>query len=177
MFQGTPHHGSDLASLRSLLEVGGFLGDLSLGYDEALERAIVDGGGQMTFDVQPDSLFLRHLNQDDQATHRERYAIQRGAPTTGRALLLAAGLAAARRLADEVLDRQFPKNQTVLARIARAELDRLRLPAEVASGDLAVTTTSATLDGVKAAATFPLKHTELPHHPDTMKAVLQWLAD
>lgn len=177
IFQGTPHHGSDLASLRSLLEAGQFLGDVNLGYDQALEQAIIDGHGQITFDLQPDSLFLRYLNRAEPQEFRQRYSIQRGrAFTTGRVLLLTAGLAAARRSTREVLERQFPMDQTVLAKFIRAGVDRLDLPAEISNGDSCVTLKSAALDGVTTIDTFPLKHTELPRHADAMRAVAEAIA-
>jgi Zn-dependent protease with chaperone function len=181
VFQGTPHYGSDLAKLRPLMEARQFLGDLKLGYDPALERAIRDGRGQVTFDLQPGSLFLRYLNGPQSKTtdsiqvDRDRYAIYRGrALKSTQAFLLKSTLAVARSAMKRSLAKQLSK-ETALAKSMRAGIDKLKFPAEVTRGDLAVTPESAALEGVKTIHTYPLKHRELPKNAEIMEHLLPWL--
>ncbi|MBI3866352.1 MAG: M48 family metalloprotease, partial [Planctomycetia bacterium] len=61
IFQATPHAGSELARLRTLLEAGQFLKGLKLGFPESLEQAILDGRGQIAYDLHPGSLFLEYM--------------------------------------------------------------------------------------------------------------------
>ncbi len=174
-FQGTPHTGSDLAKLRPLIEAKQFLGDLGLGYDPALERAIRDGRGQVTFDLQPGSLFLRYLNRPGSKIDRERYVVYRGrAVKPAQALLLSSALSIARGAMKRSLAKQRPK-KSMLAKLTRSAVDNLKLPAEVLRGDLAVTLESAALEGVKTVHTYPLKHRELPRHVDVIQHLVPQL--
>ena len=43
ILQGTPNHGSDWATLRPVVEMKQFVGDLQEGYSQAIENAILDG--------------------------------------------------------------------------------------------------------------------------------------
>lgn len=162
-FQGTPHGGSDLASVRSLLEVLQFVGDLKFGYDEALQKAIMDGDGQIGFDLLPESLFLTSLNRQRNNLHRERYSIDRGQAHSGvRVLLLKTGLEASRALLERAIGRE--PESSVATRFGRVALTKLVLPDEIANGDLCVTLASASLEGVTAVQTHSLRHNELPRN-------------
>jgi Zn-dependent protease with chaperone function len=173
-FQGTPHGGSDLATLRSLLEVLQFAGDLKLGYDGALHKAIMDGHGQISYDLLPGSLFLTCLNRQQENLHRERYSIDRGqAYSKARVLLLQAALEAARTSLERTISRD--PESSVAATFAKAGLGRLVLPAEIASGDLCVTLENAGLEGVTAIETHALKHTELPRNPKMIEELAKKL--
>jgi Zn-dependent protease with chaperone function len=171
-FLGTPHYGSDLAALRSLLEATQFIGDLKLGYDAALQQAILDGHGQMSHDLQPDSLFLRFLNAPRDNLHRDRYVIYRGqASSRTRVLLMKGAVEAGRRS----LERLLKNEDSVRSKFARAGLEKLVVPAEIANGDMAVTLESAKLEGVEAVHTYSLHHTELPRHPDVIEHLARLL--
>ncbi|MCH8047119.1 MAG: hypothetical protein IID44_25735 [Planctomycetes bacterium] len=160
VFLGTPHAGSDLAKLRDLLEPKQFFGDLPLGYPQALERTIVDGRGQMAFDLQPESLFLRHLNAAGKVKRPDDYHIFRGrAISTGKVILLRSSLALVRRGLNKSLKKIEDKPQRHAA--AKVLIERLRLPAEITRGDLAVTLDSAALEGVKNVETHKLNHAQL----------------
>jgi Zn-dependent protease with chaperone function len=173
-FLGTPHYGSDLAALRSLLEATQFIGDLKLGYDAALQQAILDGHGQMSHDLQPDSLFLRHLNAPRDGVHRDRYVIFRGqASSRTRVLLIKGAVEAGRRS----LERLLRNEDSIRSKFARAGLERLVVPAEIANGDMAVTLESAALEGVEAVHTFPLHHTELPRNAEVIEGVAKLLVE
>jgi pimeloyl-ACP methyl ester carboxylesterase len=174
IFLGTPHGGSNLARLRRLLEAVQFVGDLNLGYDQALQAAILDGRGQMTFDLEPDSLFLGHLNRPRDNLHRDRYVIHRGrAFTRTRALLLQAAVDSART----ALARSLGKREdSTLRKFGLAATDVLVMPPEIADGDLCVRSDSALLEGVEQVTTHSLKHTALPRDADVISRVLQQLS-
>jgi len=171
-FQGTPHRGSDLAALRSLLEAAQFMGDLKLGYDGALKQAILDGHGQISIDLEPDSLFLTYLNSPRDNPGRDRYVIYRGQALT-RTVLLKAAVDAARAS----LDRTIKNDDSTVTKFARAALEKVLVPAEITSGDLAVTLESATLDGVETVHTHPLRHTELPRDPAVIDHLVKLLVN
>jgi Zn-dependent protease with chaperone function len=171
-FLGTPHYGSDLAALRSLLEATQFVGDLKLGYDAALQQAILDGHGQMSHDLQPDSLFLRQLNAPRDNVSRDRYTIYRGqASSRTRVLLMKAGIEAGRKS----LERLLKNEDSTRSKFARAGLEKLVIPAEIANGDMAVTLESAKLEGVDDVYTHPLHHTELPRNAEIIEHVVKQL--
>lgn len=171
-FQGTPHRGSDLASLRALLEMTQFIGDINLGYDAALQKAILDGHGQISIDLTPESLFLTHLNAPRGNLSRDRYEIYRGqAASRARVVLLRGAVEAARA----ALERAIRNEGSTAARFGRAGIEKLVLPAEIVNGDMAVTLESATLDGVAAVYTHSLRHTELPHDSAVIEHLVKLL--
>jgi hypothetical protein len=171
-FLGTPHYGSDLAALRSLLEATQFIGDLKLGYDAALQQAILDGHGQMSHDLQPDSLFLRQLNAPRDNASRDRYTIYRGqASSRTRVLLMKTGVEAGRKS----LERLLKNEDSTRSKFARAGLEKLVIPAEIANGDMAVTLESAKLELVDDVYTHPLHHTELPRNAEIIEHVVKQL--
>lgn len=169
VFLGTPQHGSDLVELRPLLRTLRFAGSLRFGYSDAIEAAVVEGTGQMVFDLQPDSLFLRYLNRADRGRGRlERYFVFRGkALSDRRAALLEKVVAAAR----ELLRRQAAESieSDLLRRYVLAWLGRLRLPDEVTDGDLVVSLERAALDGAARVETYPADHMELLRERDVVR--------
>lgn len=172
-FLGTPHLGSDLARLRRLLEVVQFAGDLSLGFDSAMQKAILDGRGQITFDLQPDSLFLNYLNRERPNRLRDQYAIHRGkALSRTRALVLQTSVDAGRAALARRLDKD---PDSLLAKFKAPALEALVLPQEIIDGDLCVRSESALLDGVKSVETYPLMHTSLPRDARVISLVLKQL--
>lgn len=166
-FQGTPHLGSNLAALRSLLEVGQFIGDLNFGYDAALASAIRDGHGQISHDLLPDSLFLRYLNRPSRPRHLERYAIYRAkAFSRARSYIVRAAWSSTTKSLARQLDQDGKVDIT--AEFARAALDALVLPDEIIEGDLCVTPLSALFEGVEQIYDYRLNHTALPRDPDVV---------
>lgn len=158
VFIGTPHAGSDIAGLQSLLEAMQFLGDLELGYPQALEQAIIDGRGQMGFDLQPESLFLRYLDRGQSQV--KRYSIIRGrALSSEYAVLVRTSLIAIRQTLGQQLKNL--KQEGFLRQAAQERIERLRLPAEIYRGDLAVTLESAALQGVTRIKTLDVHHLKL----------------
>ena len=157
-----------------MLEAKQFFGNLKLGYSEALASVIADGKGQVSFDLQPESLFLRNLNKVPRKKHRQRYFIFRGrAVRPGQAILLQVSLTAARAGLRRKIENS--NNGDLFEKSSLAWIDRLRLPEEIAQGDLAVTLDSAALAGVTQMKTYPLNHTNLPRNPDVMDDVVQIL--
>ncbi|MCA9137895.1 MAG: M48 family metalloprotease [Planctomycetales bacterium] len=173
-FQGTPHLGSNLAALRSLLEVGQFMGDLNLGYDAALASAIRDGHGQISYDLLPNSLFLTFLNRPSRQRHLERYTIYRGqAFSLTRSLVIKAAWSTTLKTLARRLDAKGKDD--VNAKFARAALDALILPDEIIAGDLCVTPGSAGLDGVNQIYDYRLNHNALPRDPDVVDHLVRQL--
>lgn len=169
IFQGTPHGGSDLVRLRSLLELTQFVRHLKLGYPAALEQALLDGTGQITIDLHPDSLFLRYLNRHDRQV--SRYHVMRGRVlSSAKAALLDATLAASRRTLAPLVRHGIRSSR--LQEMAQAWLERLVLPAEIQDGDLAVSVEKATLPGVEDVLTVRADHLTLKSDPAVIRAVL-----
>lgn len=173
VFLGTPHHGSDLAELRPLLEVKQFFGDLKLGYTAAVARTITDGEEQITDDLKPGSLFLTQLAKTN-ADH-SRYTVFRGQAFGGlRSFLL-------QRATSVVRSKLVSKlGQTQRAEGIRLSLtgavDRLKLPSEVLEGDLVVSLESASLPGVSALHTVDANHGELIRSAEVIASVCQTLS-
>ncbi|HUG93258.1 MAG TPA: M48 family metalloprotease [Planctomycetaceae bacterium] len=168
IFEGTPHGGSDLARLREYLEVQQFVGDLRLGFREAIENVAADGDGQIGHDLQPDSLFLRFLDRGQRDA--TRYAIFRGHRFDGRRAVLLRSSTAALRSA---LRRASPENLRLgpLQEQTDRWIDRIKVPPEIHNGDLAVTLDSAALPGVSRIETVPASHHKLQQDPAVIAAV------
>jgi hypothetical protein len=73
------------------------------------------------------------------------------------------------------LERLVRREESTLSKFARAGLDKLVVPAEIANGDMAVTLESAKLAGVDEVHTYPLHHTELPRSPEVIEHLTQRL--
>jgi pimeloyl-ACP methyl ester carboxylesterase len=173
IFLGTPHGGSNLSRLRGLLEAVQFVGDLKLGYDYALDTAILDGRGQMTFDLEPDSLFLEYVNRPRENLHRDRYVIHRGRAFTGtRTRLLQMAIDTTRGGVARGLGQ---KEDSLLRKFGLASIDKLALPPEIADGDMCVRCDSALLEGVEKVTTHALKHTALPRDAEVISQVVRQL--
>lgn len=172
VFEGSPHAGSQFASLRPLLEAQRFVGDLQLGYPAALQKVITDGRGQIGRDLAPDSLFLRYLNRASVPV--DRCAIVRGrAIDPAQAAVLALGLSAAK----DGMRRSLAgaSNAGTLQLTAANSLDTFELPAEISAGDFAVSLESAALPGVEIVHTVSLNHVQLPGAPEVIDLVLSHL--
>ena len=167
----TPHFGSDLSQLRPLLEAKQFFGNLRLGYNDAVEKAITDGKGQISLDLQPYSLFLSYLNRPANARSPERYYLVSGralSPLKG--LLLQTSVVAVRKTLQRVLFNQAEAG--TLRRGIHEWIDRIHLPAEITRGDLAVSLDSASLEDVADHQTFDATHSDLPSDPAVVKHVV-----
>lgn len=172
ILQGTPNHGSDLARLRSVVEMKQFVSDLRDGYSEAIEKAILDGQEQIGQDLAPGSLFLNQVNACQ--ADRSRYVIFRGR-RFGRArmLLLDKSMDVGRTLLAQSLEEI--EGPEILRERAMQSLEQLDLPEEVRKGDLVVSTESAVLEGVQDIRTFKLRHGELSRDKETIAATLEIL--
>lgn len=169
IFLGVPHGGTELTELKFLVDAGTFFRDLKFGLPEAIQRAINEGTRQVTHDLHPDSLFLRYLGAD--AAAAPRYRIYCGQVFN---TLESLGLGAVIDVARELLDRQ------AVERIARPRLrsqlgslvEHLRLPEEIAEGDLIVSVASANLPGVADVEIVRLNHLQLTSDLDLIGDVL-----
>lgn len=167
----TPHFGSDLSQLRPLLEAKQFFGNLKLGYDDAVEKAITDGKGQISLDLQPYSLFLSFLNKPAHARSPARYYIVNGrafSPLKG--LLLQTSVVAARKTLQRVLFDQAGAGS--LRRGIHEWIDRIHMPAEITRGDLAVSLDSSSLEDVADETTFDATHSDLPSDPEVVRHIM-----
>jgi Zn-dependent protease with chaperone function len=168
VFQGTPHGGSDLATLRCLLEATQFIGDLKLGYPAALANTLIDGHGQITQDLHPDSLLLRYLDRHPRPANR--YYVIRGRvlrPT--RALALTGAVKSARLALERRIDREISSD--FMKRMARSAVATLKLPREVGAGDLAVAVDRATLAGAAEIITTRHNHQRLKSCPEAYELI------
>jgi Zn-dependent protease with chaperone function/pimeloyl-ACP methyl ester carboxylesterase len=173
VFQGTPHGGSDLARLRTLLELTQFLKHLKLGYPKALSRSILDGQGQIAHDLLPDSLFLRHLARFDAPV--EDYHIIRGQVfRTAQAALLETALSAGRLV---LAERAAEIDSPLLRRTVDRWIELLQLPDEIKAGDLAVSLERATLAGVEDVTTVRESHLSMKRDGATMQVVEKIVLD
>jgi hypothetical protein len=172
VLQGTPNHGSDLAKLRSVIEMKQFVSDLSDGYSEAIEKAILDGQEQIAQDLAPGSLFLNHVNACE--VDRSRYVIFRGRRFgRTRMFLLNQSMDLGRKLLEQSLHEI--EGPAILRERARQSLEHFDLPEEVRKGDLVVSTESAALEGVGEIRTFKLRHGELSRDEEPIAATLEIL--
>jgi Zn-dependent protease with chaperone function len=166
----TPHAGSDLTGLKFLVDLGELAGELPAGLSEALARTVPEGRGEVTLDLHPDSLFLRHLGHD--AARAARYHVFYGQHLTpAQALALRAAFAAGKRLvAKKWVPRLGPP-----ARRAQAQLwlDELHLPEEVLRGDLIVSVRSAALPGAGRLTRTALHHQAFKSDPALVRQVLE----
>ncbi len=176
IFLGTPHGGSNLSSLRFLLEAKQFFGELPLGFPTALENTLIDGHGQVRYDLEPDSLFFRYLNHPDRRRPLSRYVVIRGRAMKRRyALLAEAGAIGLRNGLATVAEKcRLPAEDRdhLVDRVSR-----FRLPEEITAGDLAVSLENATLAGVPAVHTFPVNHLRMMSHPDVLATLSEALAE
>ncbi len=169
IFLGTPHGGTGLTQLKFVVDAGTFFRDLKLGLPDAIQRAINEGTRQVKHDLHPDSLFLRYLGYDE--TLAPRYEIYCGRVFKA---LESFGLAAAvdvtrGLLARQAVERiQHPRLKVQLGSL----VERLRLPVEIADGDLIVSVESANLPNAADFEITRLNHVQLNSDPDLVDEVL-----
>ncbi len=173
VFLGTPHSGSDLVNLRAILELKQVLSGLSLDVPKTLEDAIVDGDGQISFDLEPDSLFLRYLNQ--QQAPGDRYAIFRGrAISESKAAPLQMGFNTALKIGKLGL---LPLKFSATGKRALARLEKVQIPNEITAGDLAVTLESANLPGAAKITTINCDHSALVSNSEVIQQTQDYLSE
>jgi hypothetical protein len=164
----TPHRGSNLTGLKFLVDLAEFTIDLTGGLAYAIAGSLPEGRGEIALDLHPDSLFLRSLKPTPPLL--ARYTVFYGQYLTPlRALALQAAFVRGRELADEHVLAGLPRG---LRQGARGRLDRLRLPREMLSGDLIVSTASAALPGAGRLVRVPLHHQAFRSDPDLIRQVL-----
>ncbi len=161
ILQGTPNHGSDLAKLRTLLEVRQLARDARLGLPAAFDNVIADGRGQVAIDLEPGSLFLAYLEQLDRQEPRAKYDVFRGRAlsSTTAALLLEGSLVGLRTSLERRLARE--SRHPLVKEAVHTWTSQLHVPREITSGDGAVTLESAALEGVAGIHTYPVHHIAL----------------
>lgn len=145
LLHGTPQLGSQLARLRTWLEMGQLVRGFRVGgVSEAVEASVLDGSGQISYDLEPDSLFLTYLNRkvpDSRRIHAYRGQIL----TRFQAAAARLAVNGSRLLAMEVVRNQVDRPQ--LQATAQRVVESLDLPEEIFAGDGLVSLRSALLPG------------------------------
>jgi pimeloyl-ACP methyl ester carboxylesterase len=151
----TPNEGTSITTLKYLADVMAFFGELRLNGPGALERLLPEGEGQIVYDVQEDSLFLRYLGHN--ADLAKRYHVFSGEALRPVALIALEGaITGAKRV---LMNRLLPRIEApVLRRQAMRRVDRWHLPVEVSRGDLVVSVQSALLKDAGRATRTALSH-------------------
>jgi pimeloyl-ACP methyl ester carboxylesterase/Zn-dependent protease with chaperone function len=169
---GTPHAGSNLTDLKFLVDLARFSYDLTGGLANAVRRALPEGRGAIALDLQPDSLFLRHLGRSPRLAGR--YHIVYGEYLSAASVLA---------LRSTFLGTRGLLGRWVLGSLAPAAwqapgkrfLESLRLPEEVLQGDLVVSSSSAGLPGAGRTTRLAVGHLALVSDRQAMRQVLSSL--
>ncbi len=180
VFIATPHHGSSLTRVKYLLDAGTFL-DRTFRLDllEATRESIAEGLGEMGYDLEPDSLFLRYLDAEPKTADRY-YCVygraQKKAP--GLPVSLLSSFATTLRLSRPLLKRQLTASvkSEVLKGLIREGIDQLDVPPELLDGDLVVSAYSARLTGAKETIETDLDHVAIVRDRDVIEKVLPIVA-
>ena len=151
---GTPNHGSELARLREVTEIGEHLYRAWTGQTQA-PSAIGDGSGEAGIDLLPDSEFLRRLNDRPLATHT-RHTIIAGQWSP-------VGAGEVNSLIDKTRDLANSQNSPAWLREWMSERNQKLAVAMLSSavnglGDGCVTLESAKLIGVDDFTIVPANH-------------------
>jgi len=164
---GTPNEGSNLTKIKFLLDAGQFIRLLRRGLPDAIANIVAQGDGQISHDLQPESLFLRYLGHDAKAAGK--YHIVYGKALLGTtAKGLAIVLDTARlSLQDHVDGIRAPLLKSMLQRVVA----QLQLPDEIAEGDWIVRMGSARLEGSASEMETRLNHQTLKTNEEVMRAV------
>jgi pimeloyl-ACP methyl ester carboxylesterase len=151
----TPNEGTSLTTLKYFADLTAFFEELKMNGPGALARMLPEGEGQVVYDVQGDSLFLRHLGHD--ADLAKRYHVFSGEHLRPVGVLaLGAAIETVKRV---LINRLLPRIESpVVRRQAIRRVERLRLPVEISNGDLVVSVRSALLKDAGDATRTPLSH-------------------
>ncbi|HEY7327852.1 MAG TPA: M48 family metalloprotease [Gemmataceae bacterium] len=168
----TPNEGTSLTTLKYLADLTAFFEELKMNGPGALERMLPEGEGQVVYDVQAESLFLRHLGHS--ADLAKRYHVYSGEHLGPVAVLaLEAGIQTAKRV---LINRLLPRiDSPIVRRQAIRRVERLRLPVEISRGDLVVSVSSALLKDAGDATRTPLNHDQFKTDERVIQDVMDWI--
>ncbi len=146
LMHGTPQKGSQLARLRTWLELGQIVRGFQIGVPKAVEASVLDGSGQISYDLEPDSLFLQYLNR--QAPRAQRTQIYRGQILTAfQAAAARLAVNATRTIAMDIIQNRVQDRESLNS--GRRLINSLNLPDEIYAGDGLVALASAELAGAE----------------------------
>ncbi len=169
----TPQQGSDVLGLKFLIDLLQFAGALRLGVADGISKILAEGRGEITLDLHPDSLFLRHLGTNPRLARR--YDVFYGESLGPlRSLAVETTMAAIRKQAEPRLLPFVPEG--ILRRQAEALLRSLVLPAEIIRGDGVVSAASGRLAGAASNTKLRLGHAAFRQDPEAMRRVLEVIA-
>lgn len=165
----TPNEGTSLTSLKYIADICAFVEEMKMNGPGAIARMIPEGSGQIIYDVQEDSLFLRHLGHN--ADLARRYHVFSGnCLTRVQVIGLGTGIAAAKRV---MINRVLPRiDSPVLRRQAINRVERWRLPREISHGDLVVSVRSALLKDAGHTTRTALNHEQFKTDEATIRDVM-----
>ena len=161
-----------MTALKVLVDGAAFADNLRLGLSRVIGATVVEGKGDLMPDVQPDSLFLRHLGHD--ARLARRYHVVYGKYVSGKRVLglWASFLVAKLALKKAIRDRA----DSVVVRASGLRLvDGLELTDEVLDGDLVVSVASAWLKGAGRQTATACHHQALKTDAGVMRTVAEFL--
>jgi hypothetical protein len=174
-FLGTPHGGTRMTWTKTVVDALAFAeGGWKLGLPAAIRATVAEGKGDITPDLEPDSLFLRHLGRD--AHLAQRYHVVYGRYVSGSQTwtLRVAYLAAKVVLEDAI--RRRPGPAWIKERGLRM-VRQVRLTEEVLDGDLVIASSSARLEGAGKETAVACHHQALKTDPRAMRAVTKYLLE
>ncbi len=169
-FLATPHLGSAMTSLKFLVDVSVFAGALRLGLPAAIAETLPEGRGQVSYDLQPDSLFLRFLGHDPARAAKYQIFYGRCLPF-GKAIGLRVAFVGLRKLLREQVFGRFESEW--LKESGQRLVDEMQLPEEVLNGDGVVTARSAMLKGAAKLIEMELDHIAIKQDRQVMQKVLE----
>ena len=170
---GTPNGGTRMTWAKTVVDAVAFAeGGWKLGLPRAISATVAEGKGDITPDLEPDSLFLRYLGRD--ARLAQRYLIVYGRYiSSGQALKTwAAYLATKMALEKAIRGKSGPA--WIKERGLRM-VRQVRLTDEVLNGDLVIAASSARLEGAGKELRVACHHQALKTDPGVMRAVAKYL--
>jgi hypothetical protein len=178
VFLGTPHQGSSLRRLKFLMDLSEFGGAaFKIGFPATIAKIIPEGKGEIANDLEPDSLFLRHLGQD--AERAKRYHVIYGKVLRGPGGFLAAitmvnMLNHFRPELIKLVEDKGGKNR--ITEHAKTAIRDFMIPEEILNGDLVVRVPSARLAGANEDPASGLSHPQLLTDPEMIRRVMKIVA-
>jgi hypothetical protein len=172
-FLGTPHGGSRMTWVKTMADAAAFAdGGWKRGLSQAISATVAEGKGDITPDVEPDSLFLRYLGRDARLARRYQVVYGRYLRPGQAVGLWASFLAGKVALEKAIRDRPAP---AWLKERGLRMVRQIRLTDEVLNGDLVVAASSARLESAGKETRVACHHQALKTDPGVRREVTKFL--